>query len=259
MTIDFYCRMLKRLSRLRQPIYLFRVKDMTQSYRPILVWSVFQRALHWTITISVLILIPLGLSIFSADYLEIPDESVHLLMDIHATVGFVFAAALVLRLAYLFTGPPASSWRDTIPHTGAQIRLAVSTVRYYLGGFRGKVPLYFAHNSFAGAAYTVFFLAGVLQAAGGITIFILHGQSHESVPEWLEEAHAVGAFVIILFVLAHLAALALHDIVEKRGLASSMISGYKFFNDEELEELKGSGRFGTGKSLEPRERKGRDA
>lgn len=210
---------------------------MTSSYKPVLVWSVFQRVIHWFIAIAVLLLIPLGLLIFSAEFLDMPDESVHLVMYIHASVGFVFGVFLLTRIIYLFTGPSTASWKDTVPHTASQWRLAAATVRYYLGGFKGKVPLYFGHNPFAGIAYTVFFAVGVLQATGGTIMFFLHGESHESVPMWLVDVHAVGAFIIILFLLAHLGALALHDIVERRGLASSMISGYKFFSDSEIEEL----------------------
>lgn len=245
------------------------------NYHPIFVWDRIQRVIHWVIAFAVLLLIPLGIFILSADYLHIPDESADMVMDIHVIIGFIFGAGVLARIIYLFIGPHNSSWRDTVPHTRAQWSLAGATVKYYLSGFKGKVPLYLSHNPFAGIAYTIFLIFALTQAGSGVSMFLLHGEGHgdhgaahaktalaheqapidhvasantetveeEGIPDWLEDTHALGAFVIILFMLAHFGALGLHDIVERRGLLSSMAGGNKFFSDEEIDELRAEGKL----------------
>lgn len=223
---------------------------MSGAFRPLRVWSRNQRIIHWVVAATVLLLIPLGALIFSADFLALPEAGEDAVVDLHASIGFIFAIGAAARLIYLFTGPRESGWRDVVPHTRAQWALGVATVRYYLSGFKGKAPLYFSHNPLAGIYDTVLFLAMTTQAISGIAMFILHGEAEgsaalangahahaEAHPEWLLVVHVIGAVVIIGFVVSHFAALALHDIFEKRGLVSSMISGNKFFDEEEIKEL----------------------
>lgn len=211
---------------------------MTPNYHPTLVWQPFLRILHWLIVMAITILLPLGILLAVSSDLKIPDGIRREIITIHATVGFVFAAALILRIVYMFASPGAAGWRDVVPHTKAQFTLAWKTLGYYLSGFRGTPPLYFSHNPFAGAAYTAFFIFAVNQTVTGISMFLIIGKSgKESQPAALLALHAIGAILILLFIFAHLGALALHEIVERRGLASSMISGYKFFSDEETAEF----------------------
>lgn len=233
-------------------------------FHPIPVWSRNQRIIHWTIAFAVLILIPLGLFIFASDTLDVPEEGVDSIIDLHASIGFVLAAGVIARLIYLFKGPKTSRWQDVLPHKKADWKLAWSTLSFYFSGFKGKAPVYLSHNPLAGIADIVLFVFLTTQALSGATLFYHHefgddgveaapaAQTHpEGVPDgavshthaesWSEElpeeVHVAGAVIIILFVLAHFSALGLHDAVEERGLVSSMISGNKFFSEEEIKEL----------------------
>lgn len=226
---------------------------MSGVFRPLRVWSRNQRIIHWVVAGTVLLLIPLGALIFSADFLGLPEAGEDAVIDLHGAIGVVFAIGAASRLLYLFIGPPESLWRDTIPHTKAQWALGAATVKYYLSGFKGKAPLYYSHNPLAGIYDSVLFLAMTTQAISGIAMFLLHVEGVASValanglgtsahdeahgPEWLLVVHVIGAVVIIGFVVSHFAALALHDIFERRGLVSSMISGNKFFDEDEIKEL----------------------
>jgi len=222
----------------------------TTSYRAVPVWAGIVRLTHWINAIGILLLLAIGSVVALHEWLHVPDARVDQLIDIHAAIGFMVAASLLARIAYLLTGEGTGHWRDMVPHTKAQFRLAVDTVRYYLGGFKGECPLYFAHNPFAGIAYTGFFILALLQISTGAVMYLLGDASTQAYahtlhdagadkwpPEWLMDLHGITALLIAAFIGAHLSALALHDIVERRGLASSMISGYKFFTDEELERL----------------------
>lgn len=219
-------------------------------FRHVRVYPRALRIIHWINAFSVLALIPLGLFILASEFLEVPDEGLDSIIDVHATIGFVLATGALGRIIYLFSGPPVASWKDVLPHTKKQFALGTATVKYYLSGLRGRAPLYLSHNPIAGLFDTILFIAFVTQAASGITMFFMHeggeaiahsvnhATNHASgPPEWLEIIHVAGAAFIILFVLAHFAALGAHDAAERRGLVSSMISGRKFFSEQELKEL----------------------
>lgn len=220
-----------------------------ENFHQVPVWPRALRITHWVNAFSVLILIPLGLFILAGDeFLGMPDEGLDAVIDIHATIGFILALGAAVRIIYLFTGPAQVTWRDVVPHRREQFSLGLATVRYYLSGLRGTAPIYLSHNPIAGLFDTILFLVFVTQAASGISMFLGHegigiALAHEAEhassgpPEWLEIVHVTGAIYIMFFVLAHFAALGAHDLRERRGLVSSMISGRKFFTEEELREI----------------------
>jgi len=222
------------------------------SYRAVRVWDGTIRLTHWWNAIATLLLLALGGILYLRDVFKLPDAVKDTLITVHAAVGFALAAGLAIRIIYLFAEPgKASNWRDLLPHTRTQFELALRTLRYYAGGFKGECPLYFAHNPLAGMAYGAFFVFASMQALTGAAMYLLGdgvapAYAHEGhfqappqtwPPAWLVLIHDVDALLIALFIIAHLAALALHDLVETRGLASSMISGNKFFSDDEIREL----------------------
>ncbi|HKI62580.1 MAG TPA: cytochrome b/b6 domain-containing protein [Mariprofundaceae bacterium] len=228
---------------------------MNATHRPVAVWDGLVRITHWINAFAVLLLLPLGAVLFGREWLGISKPHVETLINIHASIGFLLAASLTIRIAYLLAGEGVASWRDVVPHTKAQFALGIATIRYYLSGCKGECPLYFAHNPLAGLAYTGFFLFAATQVITGAAMYLLgdglipaahahaghHAAANAWPPEWLMDFHALIALLIGMFIVAHLSALALHDLVEKRGLASSMISGNKFFTDTEIEQLQQTG------------------
>lgn len=218
-----------------------------ETYRRVAVWPWPLRVMHWVNAVSVLILLPLGLLILAGEGLfNIPEDGIDRVVAMHASVGLVFASGALARIIYLFTGPAHAAWRDVVPHTRRQMRLALATLQNYLSGMRGRPPLYLSHNPLAGVFDTVLFFVFVTQAASGMTMSLGHAGiafAHEAAPraggppEWLEMVHLAGASYIAFFVLAHLAALVAHDLRERRGLISSMVSGEKFFTEDEVREL----------------------
>jgi Ni/Fe-hydrogenase 1 B-type cytochrome subunit len=217
------------------------------------VWDNLVRLTHWINAVTILLLLILGIIIHQSQVLGLGKASLELIIHIHAITGFIFAASLFARIAYMLSGPQGTShWQDVIPHTKKQFALARRTLLYYIRGFRGKCPLYFAHNPLAGMAYTLFFMLASVQVLTGAIMYLFDGSTpayahsaHEMTlptqdtwpPDFLIGLHDAGAILIACFILAHLVALFIHDIHEKRGLASSMISGYKFFTKAELEAL----------------------
>ncbi|MDX8401920.1 MAG: cytochrome b/b6 domain-containing protein [Mariprofundaceae bacterium] len=211
-------------------------------WRAVPVWNGIVRITHWLNAAFVPLLLALGLLLWLRKALGLPESTVGLLTDIHATIGFAFAASLFTRLALMLARPEGPShWRDILPAGPERRRELLATLRFYLGGLRGEPPLYFAHNALAGLAYAGFFALGVCQVGTGAAMYLPAGEvaggALSGPPKWLVALHLAGAGLVLLFVIAHLAMLALHELIETRGLASGMISGRKFFTDEELSRL----------------------
>lgn len=223
---------------------------MSASHKPVSVWDGMVRITHWVNAFAVTALIGLGSLIWGAKPLGLNKAALATLIDVHAAIGFAFAGSLIVRLALLFAGPEGPShWRDILPLDASRRKELLATLRYYLTGFVGEPPVYFAHNALAGLAYAGFFALGVWQVISGSVMYLLGsgveqayahvvggvdgGQPHEE----LINLHRLGALLVLAFVFAHLFMLVLHELKETRGLASSMISGRKFFTEEELARM----------------------
>ncbi len=218
-------------------------------YSAVKVWDSTVRICHWLNAALVFILLFLGALRYMERVYGLNGAKGSLLVDLHAFTGFVFSAVLFVRILYLFSGGGTSGWRDIVPHRREQLELLRATLLFYLRGLKGAAPLYLGHNPLAGLAYMVFFVAGAFQALTGSAIYLFGGDAGAAYagaavasdtswpPKWLLTAHLTGAVLTALFIAAHLSALAVHELVERRGLVSAMISGYKFFTREECKAL----------------------
>lgn len=245
-------------------------------YRYYTVWDPLLRGLHWWNALTLLALVALGTAgLFLGDALEGPLHDT--LTYTHALFGYLFGAGLLARLLWLFVGPREARLGDLLPmgHTGRNLFFA--TIRYYLSLLRGTPPIYKGHNTFAGVIYVAFFVVASIQVFSGVTMHnsVDEAGGQEAVyspaepelalPEYddeetsrptqnddnnnghrehdhgeetiLEELHELGYWFIMFFVLAHVFAVFVHELVEPRGLISAMVHGRKTFTKEEWREL----------------------
>ncbi len=203
------------------------------------VWDPLLRLLHWLNAICVLILIVLGGTLYLRDTLELTTSAVDLIASFHVYTGYILAAVVLIRWIWLFTGPPLSTWQDIVPHKKGQIKVLKDTIRFYLKMFKVEPPFYVAHNPFAGMAYMVFFVVVGIQIIEGLILSQtpLSQAGVRDAPELLVMSHRIGFVIIILFVIAHIVALVVHELVERRSIVSSMIHGSKVFRLDELERV----------------------
>jgi Ni/Fe-hydrogenase 1 B-type cytochrome subunit len=206
-----------------EPAYLFRP-----------VWDPLLRALHWWNALTLLFQIITGsIVLFFGGVIEGPLRQG--LTNVHGFTGYMFGAGLLTRILWFFIGPPSARWRDLLPLTKTQRRVLIETLRYYAGGLRGDPPLYFAHNPFAGIVYGVFFLLASAQVVTGVITL--------NMPENLREGslvftwHGIGYYFFIFYVLAHVFAVFVHELVERHSLISAMVNGKKAFTQEEWQRL----------------------
>jgi Ni/Fe-hydrogenase 1 B-type cytochrome subunit len=116
---------------------------------------------------------------------------------------------------------------------------------------RREIPKVLGHNQLAATAYLVLFalllvevvtgfaLDGLMGAEPGYTLF---GWLRELLgPQLLRFAHHAAMWAILAIALFHIYSCVLVDHVERNGLVSSIISGYKFPTREEIAESRDGG------------------
>ncbi len=188
------------------------------------VYDPFLRLLHWTMALSVIVL--LGTAWSHELFEKGPYEKAVWL--IHIYTGYILSAAFGFRLIWGLIGPKHARF-SALWHPRAWMR-SLRTLDFKLGDE-------FGHHPTASIAYLGFY--GMLLAMI-VTGLGLAAIEHSTGPlaEWLsdsvwyadlfEEPHEVIATFIIAFIIMHIGAMLLHERLEKIPISQAMISGYQY-------------------------------
>jgi len=200
------------------------------------------RSTHWYNAVLIVTLLFLGQLLLLTEQWHLVDSTKDAILGLHVALGYALAAGILLRVIWLFVGPSEASWRDCLPLTREQQEVALGTWRYYFTpGPSGESPFYRAHNPLAGLAYLSLWIIMIGQIVTGV-ILEKHnwGDIKDPTPflSAVYEIHEWGYYLTIGYILLHVPMVVFHEFKEKRGLASSMIHGFKFFTRKEIEEHK---------------------
>ena len=198
------------------------------------VWDPLLRALHWWLALTTMAQFTSGTILLTLGN-DMSDALMGKIDIVHYYGGYAFAAGLVLRILWLFVGPPTARWRDLLPLTPAQRRIWRETFFCYLSGFRRPISPYRGHNAFAGPAYLAFFFLAAAQVTVGITLSLMSDSEAMNSP--LMTVHEWGFFLLLAFVIVHVALVIAHEIAGRHGLISAMIHGHKGFTEPEYQAL----------------------
>ena len=83
------------------------------------VWDPLLRALHWWMALAMMAQFTSGATLLALGN-DMSDTLMGKIDIIHYVGGYAFAAGLVVRIIWLFVGPPTARWRDLLPLTPAQ-------------------------------------------------------------------------------------------------------------------------------------------
>ncbi|MBI5327644.1 MAG: cytochrome b/b6 domain-containing protein [Deltaproteobacteria bacterium] len=211
-------------------------------YKAVKVWDWQTRILHWFNAILIITLAILAFGFEIAKELGMPKQGRGVLKEIHAIIGYFFVATFTLRILWGFLGNEYARWGDIIPYHREKWQMIGSHIKWYLSGFKAKPPIIPGHNPVASLFYIFLFIILISQVITGLTLaglafdffpgsLFFSGWSEgakEALEDVAEEIHEFGFFFIILFLVAHIGGLVVHEIGEKTGLFSSMIHGRKY-------------------------------
>jgi Ni/Fe-hydrogenase 1 B-type cytochrome subunit len=164
---------------------------------------------------------------------------------IHFSFGYLFALSLLTRFIWFLLGNKYSSWRMYKPwFTKRGRQSAFKFLRYYT--FTGKeIPYETGHNPLACLAYAFVLGLFAFQILSGFALYGMFepGSFWDGTlgwlavafnPQWLRFTHHLVMWLLIGFVINHVYSAWLMDVKEMNGTMSSIFSGYKFIEREDL-------------------------
>ncbi|MEB4590243.1 cytochrome b/b6 domain-containing protein [Candidatus Thiothrix sp. Deng01] len=192
-----------------------------ENIRYVPVWSGWVRLTHWLIAAGVLFQFASAwaIGLGAADYA--------FWRDWHLICGQLLVVAVAARVILLFMLPGSAHWRALSPDR-AQWAGAKQMLLFYLSFARWPLPNWFAHNPFWRQLYPLLWLVLLACAFSGLYYNSASAFLGMSMFNW----HRVLADFILIFTVAHLLAVFLHDLKGKGATVSGMISGYRYFHIE---------------------------
>ncbi len=211
------------------------------------VWELPVRLVHWTIFFTIVILSVTGYYI-QDPYLIAHGKGAYVMgtmRAIHLSAGFLFMAALVLRLYWFFAGNQFSRWRAFLPMTGTQRKNLWETIRYYALR-RYSPPLTIGHNMLAAPVYALIYVLCAVEAITGLVMYnaqlragflnVLVGWIPRLVNiQTLRSIHYFLMFAFWAFLIHHLYSAILTAMHERDGLMDSIFTGNKSVSSYLLE------------------------
>lgn len=224
----------------------------TTTFDRVYIWERPVRLYHWTTAAGMAVLVGTGLVIGAPPaFLSAADASSQFwfgtLRMLHFAAGMLVAAALVVRVYWMFAGNEHARWDNFFPLTPRLARRQASSALKVLKSDILQIevrPYDFAgHNGLAAISYAAIFVLTLFQIATGFALYapmsawwlpqifawvtpLLGGDAH--VRLW----HHAATWAFVIFTMIHVYLCVFHDWVEAHGEISSMISGARFLPRE---------------------------
>jgi len=208
------------------------------------------RITHWLIAFSIVALSLTG-GYIADPFLIPPGGSVMTTMrEVHVISAIVLILAGLWRTIWLLVGNRFARWSAFVPTSKNQATELFRQAAFY-AFLRKEIPKVLGHNQLAATAYvalvgllvvemvTGFVLYGVLGAEPAATLF---GWVRELVGlQTIRLVHHLAMWGVLAIAVFHVYSCLLVDNIEKNGLLSSIVSGYKFPTREEVLESRDGG------------------
>lgn len=220
-------------------------------YRRLYVWQFPVRLYHWINGFCVFFLIITGYLIGNPLAIEYSTEAYQqywfgTVRFIHFICAFVFFFNFLVRIYWGFVGNQFSRWEVFIPYKKKnwQEIWEVLKIDILQRELRGKISV--GHNSLAGLIYFLSFLVFLFQSATGFALYSSMSTSFIArIFAWMvplmggdfavRQWHHMAMWFFIVFSIIHIYLVFYHDYVEGRGTTSSMVGGWKFEREENIE------------------------
>jgi Ni/Fe-hydrogenase 1 B-type cytochrome subunit len=205
----------------------------------IYVWDLVVRLTHWLIFLSLLVLSVTGFYIGRPFVVAHGGFVTGWFKVVHFYGATVFTAAVAARVGWMFTAPsPYARWNQLVPTTRQRLRDLWGTFKFYTF-ITTEPPPATGHNALAGATYIAVFGLYVMMIATGLGLYAVDAPASPArlfawvVPlvcgaqgaRWL---HHVGMWLLLGFMVHHIASALLMSRVEKNGVLDSIFSGFKY-------------------------------
>ena len=212
------------------------------------VWELPVRFYHWINALCVVILCATGFIIANPPAIMSGTEATFEfwfgnIRFIHFITAFVFLFNFMFRIYWGFVGNRFAGWKNFIPYRKSQWIEILEVIKVDILQVKSKPIESIGHNALAAIVYFAMFLAFLLQCLTG---FGLYAQMSKAfLPKmfvWVipllggdllvRFIHHILMWFFIIFAIVHIYLVFYHDYIERRGVTSSIIGGWKFIEEE---------------------------
>lgn len=227
------------------------MKVRRRNLREVYVWQLPVRFFHWINALAIVVLCITGYIIGDPPAIQHNTEAIHnywfgYVRFTHLAFGMIFVVNILFRVYWAFAGNHFARWNNFVPLTKTQWKSIFETLRVDILLLTDKPVYDIGHNSLAATTYMGLFVLSMVQAATGfMMMFVTTNNVMEPLTTWGLE-HMNGFFVVreihhflmwafVIFMIIHVYLVFYHDYIERSGIASSMIGGWKFIRADVME------------------------
>jgi Ni/Fe-hydrogenase 1 B-type cytochrome subunit len=203
------------------------------------VWDLVVRLTHWLIFLSLLVLSVTGFAIGRPFVIAHGGFVTGWFKVVHFYAATVFTAAVVARVGWMFLArSPYARWSQLVPTSRQRLADLWGTFKFYTF-ISAEPPPATGHNALAGATYIAVLGLYVVMIATGLGLYAVDAAigSPARVFAWVVPlvggaqaarwVHHVVMWLLLGFMVHHIASALLMSRVEKNGVLDSIFSGYK--------------------------------
>ncbi len=196
------------------------------------------RLYHWAFALSIIFLVVTGFYINNPWTNTLQEGSMGWPMAwmrfIHFVAGYVFTAAVLIRIFLYIFGNAQERITDALPITGRNINNFYRTLLQY-SYISDQHDDRLGHNVLAGLTYVITILAAVFQLISGFYLLFPEAAMWESWGVTIFASQQNARFIhhllmwwFMIFALIHVYLVIWNDVKEPEGLVSSIFTGDKF-------------------------------
>lgn len=222
--------------------------DIELKIKEVYVWQLPVRFYHWINALCIVVLSITGYLIGRPLAITSGAEASFsywfgTVRFIHFVAAFIFFFNFVYRIYWGFVGNKYARWDNFIPLRKSQWKEFFDVLRVDIFQVRCKPLDSVGHNTLASFTYFLTFIAFLLQSLTGFGIYAAMSESwFPQLFAWIvpllggdlmtRQIHHILMWFFIVFAIIHVYLVFYHDYIERRGVTSSMIGGWKFIDEE---------------------------
>lgn len=214
------------------------------------VWELPVRIFHWVNVISIVVLCITGYFIGQPLAIQKGTEASFnywfgINRFLHFLFAYIFFFNFILRMYWAFVGNKYSRWNMYIPYKKSQWKEIFNVLKVDILHIENTPIDSIGHNMLASTTYLFTFIAFIFQSLTGFGMYAAMSTSwFPKLFAWFvplvggdmaaRHIHHILMWLFIIFAIIHIYLVFYHDYVERRGVTSSIIGGWKFVDEEEL-------------------------
>ena len=220
-------------------------------HKPVYVWQLPVRIYHWINALVIVVLCVTGFFIGNPPVVMNSYEASFgywfgIIRFIHFVAAFIFFFNFVMRIYWGFVGNKYAKWDNFVLYKKKQWKEVRDVLKVDILHIENQPIHSVGHNALASFSYFGTFIAFLIQSLTGFALYSAMSDSwFPKLFAWIgpmlggdlptRQVHHVFMWLFIIFAIIHIYLVFYHDYVERNGVTSSIIGGWKFIEEDQTE------------------------